>query len=270
MPLELDWVLVSLAGTLGLVVGSFVNVVVYRLPRMLERDWALESALYQGKEIPPAPPLNLFFPRSHCPQCKACIRWYHTIPLLSFIVLRGKCAHCHHAIGLRYPAIESSTALIFMFCALRWGLTPSAGLWCVLGSGLLALACIDWDTHLLPDSLVLPLLWLGLLAASVGWTPVALDASVWGAALGYLSLWLVFWCFKWVSGKEGMGYGDFKLLACLGAWFGWTMLLPIVLLASVAGSLVGIALKLSHRLGPGEPIPFGPFLVGAGFIAMGI
>jgi leader peptidase (prepilin peptidase)/N-methyltransferase len=270
MPLEFSWPLVGLAAALGLVVGSFLNVLIYRLPRMLEREWARESALHLSTEVPHHPPLNLFFPRSHCPHCEASIRWYDNIPLVSYVVLRGKCAHCHHAIGLRYPAIEGITAVIFALCAVRWGLTPTAGVWCIWGSALLALACIDWDTHLLPDSIVLPLLWLGLLSASWRWTSVALDSAVWGAALGYFSLWLVFWCFKWVTGKEGMGYGDFKLFACLGAWFGWPMLLPIVLMASVAGSLVGIALKLSHRLGPGEAIPFGPFLVGAGFIAMGL
>ena len=270
MLLDFSWPLVGLAAALGLVVGSFLNALIYRLPLMLERDWEKETALYQGKEAPEHPPFNLLFPNSHCPRCDQHIRWHHNIPLLSFILLRGRCAHCNHSIGLRYPVIELSTALIFVLCSVRWGLTPTAGVWCVLGSALLALGCIDWDTHLLPDSIVLPLLWLGLLSASLGWTPVSLSSSVWGAALGYFSLWLVFWCFKWATGKEGMGYGDFKLFACLGAWFGWPMLLPILLIASVAGSLVGIALKLGHRLGPGEAIPFGPFLVGAGFIAMGL
>ena len=270
MPLDYDWAWLGLAGTAGLVVGSFVNVLIYRLPRMLERAWAIECALQEGKDAPATPPLNLFFPRSHCPQCREQIRWYQNIPLLSFMVLRGKCAHCHHPIGLRYPAVEGGTAVIFMFCAVRWGFTPTAGMWCILGSALLALACIDWDTHLLPDVLVLPLLWIGVLGASVGWTPVTLESSVWGAALGYVSLWVVFWCFKWATGKDGMGYGDFKLLACLGAWFGWPLLVPIVLMASISGALVGIALKMNHRLDPGEAIPFGPFLAGAGFIAMGI
>ena len=147
MPLDFSWPLVGLATALGLVVGSFLNVLIYRLPRMLEREWARESALYQSTEVPQHPPLNLFFPRSHCPHCDTRIRWYENIPLVSYFILRGKCAHCNHAIGLRYPAIEFCTAVIFALCAVRWGLTPTAGTWCVFGSALLVLACIDWDTH---------------------------------------------------------------------------------------------------------------------------
>ena len=183
-------------------------------------------------------------------------------------MLRGKCSACGTSISLRYPAVELLTGALFFFCAWRWGLTPVALVWAGFSATLLALTLIDWDTTLLPDDLTLPLLWAGLIAAALRWTDVPLQSAVWGAVVGYLSLWLIYWGFKLLTGKEGMGYGDFKLLAALGAWFGWTALVPMILMASVVGALVGIAMKLGGTLREGRYVPFGPFLAGSGLTAM--
>lgn len=268
-----------LTGLLGLVVGSFLNVVIHRLPLMMEQQWAQECAEHAASRgavgtasVPAAaseqPPLTLSTPRSRCPHCGHAIAWYENIPVLSYLALRGRCASCHAHISVRYPLVELATAALFALCAARWGATPTTLAWCGFSAALLTLALIDWDTTLLPDSITLPLLWAGLLASALQWIAVPLPEAVWGAAAGYLSLWLVFWGFKLATGKEGMGYGDFKLFAALGAWLGWQALVPIILMASVIGAIVGIAMKFSSGLREGGYIPFGPFLAGAGFAVL--
>ena len=244
---------------------------------MMEQQWAAECADYVASQAPtgnpPAPAdaparFNLWTPRSRCPSCGHPVQWYENIPVLSYLALRGRCSDCKTRISLRYPLVELLTAGLFFFCAQRWGLTPTGLAWCGFSATLVALAFIDWDTTLLPDDLTLPLLWAGLLASALQWTSLALFSSVMGAVAGYLSLWLVYWAFKLATGKEGMGYGDFKLFAALGAWFGWQALVPLILMASVVGAVVGIALKLASSLREGGYVPFGPFLVGAGLIAL--
>ena len=261
-----------LLGVLGLLVGSFLNVVIHRLPKMMELRWAAECADLDGDEKTPAPPaaapFNLMIPRSRCPHCGHEIRWFENIPVFSYLALRGKCSQCAAPISLRYPAVELTSAALFAWCGWQWGLGWEALAWCGFSAAVLALACIDWDTTLLPDDITLPLLWAGLLSSALHWTAVPLADAVWGAAAGYLSLWLVYWAFKLATGKEGMGYGDFKLFAALGAWFGWQALVPIILISSVIGAIVGIALKINSRLREGGYVPFGPFLAGAGFAAM--
>jgi leader peptidase (prepilin peptidase)/N-methyltransferase len=259
----------GLAGVLGLLVGSFLNVVIYRLPKMLERQWAAECAELSGQPAPAAAePFNLVRPRSRCPHCGHLIRWYENIPVLSWVALRGKCSACKSPIGIRYPVVEVVTGMLFAWVVWRWGVIPGSAAWCLFAAAIVALALIDWDTTLLPDDITLPLLWAGLLAATFGWTGLPLRDAVWGAAAGYLSLWLVYQGFKLVTGKEGMGYGDFKLFAALGAWFGWSALIPIILMASVIGAVVGIGMKLASSLREGGYVPFGPFLAGAGITAM--
>lgn len=258
-----------LAGILGLLIGSFLNVVIYRVPRMMERQWAAECAELNDAPAQPAEKFNLVTPRSRCSSCGHLIRWYENIPVLSYVFLLGKCSACGAPYGVRYPLVEAVTGGLFFFCAWRWGWTLTALAWCGFSAVLLALAVIDWDTTLLPDDMTLPLLWAGLIAAAMQWNPaVDLPSALWGAVAGYLSLWGVYWAFKLATGKEGMGYGDFKLFAALGAWFGWTALVPMILMASVIGAAVGIAMKFSSGLREGGYVPFGPFLAGAGFTAM--
>ncbi len=252
----------------GLLVGSFLNVLIHRLPKMMELQWAAEIAQASEQSVTPAAPFNLMVPRSACPRCGTAIAWYDNLPLLSYALLRGRCRHCEAPISLRYPLVELSSALLFGFCGWHWGLSMAALAWCVLSAALLTLALIDWDTTLLPDAIVLPVLWLGLIGASMRWTGIALESALWGAVAGYLVLWSIYWAFKLVTGKEGMGYGDFKLLACLGAWFGWEALVPIILMSSIIGAVVGILLKLKGGLREGGVMPFGPFLVGAGLVTM--
>ena len=263
-----QWLDASLIGLLGLLIGSFLNVVVHRMPTMLEQQWQREAAEMAGQEAPEHAPFNLLVPRSRCPHCGHAITWYENIPVLSYLALRGQCAACKAPIGLRYPLVEATCAALFFYCAWTYGATPTGLVWCTFSAVLLALALIDWDTTLLPDDLTLPLLWLGLVAAALQWTPLSLPDALWGAVGGYMSLWLVYWAFKLATGKEGMGYGDFKLYAALGAWFGWQTLIPIILIASVIGALVGIAMKLNASLREGGYVPFGPFLAGAGFCAL--
>jgi leader peptidase (prepilin peptidase)/N-methyltransferase len=258
---------------LGLVVGSFLNVVIYRLPRMMEHQWARECAEFSGsaaKTVTSAQaPFNLSQPGSHCPHCGHPLAWHENLPLLSYLLLKGKCSACGIGIGWRYPLIELVTAALFYFCAARWGGSFTALAWCGFSAALLVLAVIDLDTTLLPDDITLPLVWLGLVVAALQWNPgVGLSDALWGAVGGYLSLWLVYWAFKLITGKEGMGYGDFKLYAALGAWFGWAALVPIILMASLAGAAVGLLLKGSSRLPEGGYLPFGPFLAGAGLTAL--
>ena len=268
----LEWGQVAvawLAGLVGLLIGSFLNVVIYRLPKMMERQWADECAGASVESPEAAQAFNLLTPRSRCSGCGHLIRWYENIPVISYAFLAGKCSACKTPIGVRYPLVELATGGLFFFCAWRWGESPTALVWCGFCAALLALALIDWDTTLLPDDITLPLLWAGLLAAALQWNPaVSLQSALWGAVAGYLSLWAVYWAFKLATGKEGMGYGDFKLFAALGAWFGWPALVPIILMASVIGAVIGIAMKFSSGLREGGYVPFGPFLAGAGFTAL--
>jgi leader peptidase (prepilin peptidase)/N-methyltransferase len=264
----------ALLGLLGLLVGSFLNVVIHRLPKMMELRWAAECAELQSTEAPPTPdspepaPFNLMVPRSRCPHCGHQIRWFENIPVLSYLALRGRCSQCAAPISARYPAVEAVTAALFAWCGWHWGLGWEALAWCGFSAAVLALACIDWDTTLLPDDITLPLLWAGLCAAGLRLTDTPLPDALWGAVAGYLSLWLVYWAFKLVTGKEGMGYGDFKLFAAFGAWFGWQALIPVILMASVIGAVIGIAIKLKGNLREGGYVPFGPFLALAGLTSM--
>jgi len=258
-----------LVGLLGLLIGSFLNVVIYRLPKIMELQWAEESAGLGGEAPKPAEKFSLVAPRSRCGNCGHPIAWYENIPVLSYLFLKGRCAACKAPISIRYPLVELATGGLFFFCAWRWGVSPTALAWCGFCAALLALALIDWDTTLLPDDITLPLLWAGLIAAALQWnSAVSLGSAMWGAVGGYLSLWAVYWAFKLATGKEGMGYGDFKLFAALGAWFGWPALIPMILMASVIGALVGIAMKFSGELREGGYVPFGPFLAGAGLAAL--
>ena len=266
---ELQWLEALLGAGVGLLIGSFLNVVIYRMPKIMERQWAAECAEVSGEsQAVEAPQFNLVVPRSACQKCGHQIRWYENIPILSYAFLRGKCSSCGTPISFRYPMVEFTTGLLFFFCIWRWGITPTGIAWCAFSAVILALAMIDWDTTFLPDDMTLPLLWAGLIVAALKWSPVALEDAVWGATGGYLSLWLVYWAFKLLTGKEGMGYGDFKLFAALGAWFGWQALVPIILMASVIGAIIGIAMKFASNLREGGYVPFGPFLAGAGLTAM--
>jgi leader peptidase (prepilin peptidase)/N-methyltransferase len=252
---------------LGLCIGSFLNVVVHRLPLMLERGWRLESAEMLGVKVDTLEAVTLTRPPSRCPSCGHGISWHQNIPVLSFVWLRGKCAACKKRIAARYPLVEIATGGLFMALGWRFGAIPVVLLWCAFAATLVALAAIDWDTTLLPDNLTLPLLWAGLVASALGWT-LPLSDALWGAVAGYLSLWSVYWLFKLTTGKEGMGFGDFKLLAALGAWLGVKMILPIVLAASMLGAVVGLVMKLSGSLREGRYVPFGPFLAGAGLVVL--
>ena len=253
---------------LGLCIGSFLNVVIHRLPMMMERGWRLESAELLGVKIEDSPAITLSTPRSRCPACGHQIHWYENIPVLSYLVLRGKCSACKTPISLRYPSIELLTAVLFAACGVHFGAQPTVLLWCGLVAALVALAFIDLDTSFLPDDLTLPLMWAGIVSAALGWIPVTLAASVGGAVAGYLSLWFVFHAYRLIRGKEGMGAGDFKLLAALGAWMGWQAIPSIILLSSAVGALVGIALIVFRRHDREVPIPFGPYLAGGGVAAL--
>ena len=262
------WAEVLLIGLLGLLIGSFLNVVIYRMPKMLERQWAAECAELGGQTPAQEEVFNLMLPRSRCQKCGHQIRWHENIPIVSYLFLRGKCSACGTAISVRYPLVELSAGLLFAFCAWKWGLTATTLFWCGFSATLLALALIDWDTTLLPDDLTLPLLWAGLVFAGLKWTTVPLNSALWGAVAGYLSLWAIYWLFKLTTGKEGMGYGDFKLFAALGAWFGWEALIPMILMASVIGAVIGIGMKFTSGLREGGYIPFGPFLALSGLAAL--
>ena len=258
----------AIALVVGLCVGSFLNVVIHRLPLMLEMGWRQESADLLGVKVDASlDEVTLSKPRSRCPYCKHAIRWHENVPVLSYLLLKGRCASCSHRISPRYPLIEILTGLLFGLIGWRFGSTPTALLWCGFAAVLVALAGIDWDTTLLPDNMTLPLLWAGLMASALGWT-IELPQALWGAIAGYLSLWSIYWIFKLATGKEGMGFGDFKLLAATGAWLGIKMLLPIVLAASLIGAVVGIAMKMSAALREGRYVPFGPFLAGAALVVM--
>lgn len=258
---------VALIALLGLCIGSFLNVVIHRLPRMMEREWRAQCAEFAGTPVEATDTYNLFLPASTCPHCARPIRFFENVPLLSYLLLRGRCAGCQTPISMRYPLIEAITALASAAVAWKFGFGwQTAGALCLVWA-LIALAAIDLDTQLLPDSITLPLIWLGLLFNLSG-TFASLPTAVVGAVAGYLALWSVYWLFKLATGKEGMGYGDFKLLAALGAWMGWPLLPAIVLLSSLVGACVGIALIVFARHGRNVPIPFGPYLAAAGIIAL--
>jgi leader peptidase (prepilin peptidase)/N-methyltransferase len=220
-----------------------------------------------GRSVEALPALSVVRPRSRCPACGHVLRWHENIPVISWLLLKARCSSCGAGISARYPAVELVTAALFAAAAWRFGAQPTVLAWCAFAACLLALALIDWDTTLLPDSLTLPLLWAGLVAAALGWT-IPLASALWGAVAGYLILWSVYQLFKLATGKEGMGHGDFKLLAALGAWLGWPMLVPIILAASVIGAIVGIVMKFGGQLREGRYVPFGPFLAGAGLAIM--
>ncbi len=296
LPLELLLSPFALA-VLGLCVGSFLNVVIHRLPLILERQWWADvahqladedswrrvfgagkpkanpspelqlTAKHLGQVVDGLAPLSIASPRSRCPACGHALAWHENLPLIGWLKLKGRCSACSSRISVRYPLVELFTALLFGAIAWRFGAQPTTLLWCGFAAALVALALIDWDTTVLPDALTLPLLWAGLVASSLGWT-LPLHSAAWGAVAGYLSLWSVYWLFKLATGKEGMGYGDFKLLAALGAWLGWQMIVPILLLASVIGAAVGIGMKVAATLREGRYVPFGPFLAGAGLVVM--
>jgi len=279
-------------GLLGLIVGSFLNVVVHRLPLMLERQWwgdasaqlgdadsyrrvfgspqpaaAGQLAQTLGGQLEALAPFGIARPASRCPSCGRAIRWHENVPLLGWLRLKGRCAGCGTRISARYPIVEALTGVLFAAVGWRFAGQPVALLWCAFAAVLIAASAIDWDTTVLPDVLTLPLLWAGLAAAALGWT-LPLPAAVWGAVVGYGSLWSVYWLFKLTTGKEGMGFGDFKLLGALGAWLGWQAILPIVLSASLLGAAVGIVMKVSGALREGRFVPFGPFLAGGGIAVL--
>ncbi len=261
-------ILTAIAVLLGLAVGSFINVVIHRLPKMMERGWLTECAELRGEPLPaPAEKLTLATPRSRCPHCGHAITALENIPIFSFLFLRGRCSGCGARISPRYPLVEALSGLLCGYAVWRFGST-----WAGMGAllfiwGMIALTFIDFDTQLLPDSITLPLLWAGLLI-NLGGTFADLKSAVIGAVAGYLSLWAVYWAFKLATGKEGMGYGDFKLLAAIGAWLGWQMLPLTILASSMVGAVVGITLMVAVKHGRSVPIPFGPYLAAAGIIAL--
>lgn len=261
------WLLVTAAVLIGLAVGSFLNVVIHRLPGMLERQWRAECAELTGNPAPAAGNFNLVVPRSSCPKCGHRITALENVPLVSYAVLGGKCAACQAPISIRYPVVEALAGALAGYIAWRFGLSLVALGALVFAWTMIALAFIDLDTFYLPDNITLPLLWTGLLF-NLGATFTDIASAVAGAAAGYLVLWIVFWAFKFATGKDGMGYGDFKLLAAIGAWLGWKMLPLVILLSSFVGAVVGIALMVFARHGRNVPIPFGPYLALAALIAL--
>jgi len=278
------WLFISLSVVLGLLVGSFLNVVIHRVPIMMDNELRAECMVLAAQDadmrgetvadIPESPVYNIVTPRSACPKCKAPITALQNIPVVSWLVLRGRCASCQNPISKRYPLVELATGILSGFIAWRFGfgLTGFAAL--AFTWFLIALTMIDFDTQYLPDALTYPLLWLGLLVSLAhpawdhGASPIGPRDAIIGAAAGYLILWSVYWLFKLVTGKEGMGYGDFKLLAALGAWLGWQMLLPIIVFASGVGALFGVVVMIRQRKGRDTQIAFGPFLAIAGWIAL--
>ena len=259
----------TVVGLIGLLVGSFLNVVIYRLPVMMQQSWRKDCQEYLGLDIDKAldEPFNLVLPLSRCPACNMPIKPYQNIPVVSYIFLRGKCAQCANPISLRYPIIEAFTALTSFMIAWHFGFSPQTGFALLLTWSLIALSFIDIDHHLLPDSITLPSLWLGLLLSVFGLFTDS-HASIIGAVAGYLVLWSIFHLFKLLTGKEGMGYGDFKLLSLFGAWLGWQSLPAIILLSSLVGAVVGITMIVFSRHDRNTPIPFGPYLAAAGWIAL--
>jgi leader peptidase (prepilin peptidase)/N-methyltransferase len=254
-------------GLLGLCVGSLLNVVIHRLPKMMQAQWREECAALEGRELPAAARYNLFVPRSACPKCAAPITALQNIPVLSWIALRGRCANCKTPISARYPLVELLGAILAVLVAWRFGYSPALAFGLVYAWALLALTFIDLDTQLLPDDITLPLLWLGLLANSAG-VFTDLHSAVLGAAGGYLILWTVYWGFRLIARKEGMGFGDFKLLAAIGAWTGWQVLPVVIVISAGLGVVIGSIALWRARKGKDTPIPFGPYLALGGIAAL--
>ncbi len=280
-PLNNEWGLLFLVMTIifSLLIGSFLNVVIHRLPRMMEREWKHDCCelLEINQQVDVSKPYNLVTPNSHCPHCDAPVKPWQNIPIISYLFLRGKCANCSGPISIRYPLVELATGGLSGYIAWQWGATPQAMAAIGLTWVLIALTMIDVDTQLLPDSLTLPLLWAGLILNSGAFFGgslegqglfVSLEDALWGAVAGYMVLWSVFWLFKILTGKEGMGFGDFKLLAALGAWMGWQALPLIIILSSLVGAVIGVAGILIMGRDKNIPIPFGPYLAIAGWIAL--
>jgi leader peptidase (prepilin peptidase)/N-methyltransferase len=263
-----NWIFV---GLMGLAIGSFLNVVIHRLPRILEAQWASQARDdndTQAAHDAVSATYNLATPSSRCPNCGYVLRWKDNIPVLSYLWLRGQCRQCHKPIGWRYPAVELLTATLFIWSVATHGVNAQALAWAGFAAALVALAAIDADTTLLPDAITQPLVWTGLLAASLQWSGQSLTDALWGAVIGYLFLWSVYWLFKLLTGKEGMGQGDFKLLAAMGAWLGWPALLSLVLIASLTGVAGSLVLRMRGKLHEAGYIPFGPFLAFAGLWVM--
>ncbi|MDR2219917.1 MAG: A24 family peptidase [Methylobacillus sp.] len=258
---------ITLSALLGLLVGSFLNVVIHRLPKILEQEWLYNCADLRGEEITEAPKYSLFFPPSACPVCGHRIRAWENIPVISYLILRGKCAGCKTAISLRYPLVELCASALAGLIAWHFGFGAAALTAMLFAFTLLALTFIDIDTHLLPDDLTLPLMWLGL-AINIGGVFTDLQSAVIGAMAGYLALWVIYWLYKLVTGEEGMGYGDFKLLAAIGAWFGWQMLPAVILLSSLVGAVIGLGLIVFAKYGRKTQMPFGPYLALGGIAAL--
>jgi len=253
---------------LGAVIGSFLNVVILRLPAMMQQTWRSDCEVFL--EIEPSEKtesLTLSKPASHCPSCKTPIKPWHNIPIVSWLALRGKCNSCGTRISGRYPLVELATALLSLAVATQFEFGAALGLALIATWALIALTVIDADHQLLPDDITLPLLWLGLIANALG-VFTDLESALWGAVFGYGSLWSVYWAFKLTTGKEGMGYGDFKLLAALGAWLGWQALPMIILMSSLVGAIIGLAMMALAKLGRGQPMPFGPYLAIAGWLSL--
>jgi leader peptidase (prepilin peptidase)/N-methyltransferase len=265
------WALSLLALIFGLLIGSFLNVVIHRLPIMMEREWAAQCAELQGKlqetDAPETAPLSLWQPRSRCPHCQSQLGASENIPLLSYLFQKGGCRHCGKPISVRYPLVEALTGIAFAYATWHFGASVATMGAMLFIAAAIALTFIDLDTQLLPDDITLPLLWLGIVCNLSG-TYTDLESSVVGAIAGYLLLWSIYWAFKLLTGKEGMGYGDFKLLAAIGAWLGWQLLPTVVLLSSVVGAVVGISLIVFSKHERNTPIPFGPYLATAGIIAL--
>ena len=270
---------VGAMAVLGLLIGSFLNVVIHRLPRMMEREWRHDcrELLELAQSPDEGPTETLVKPRSRCPACSKLIAWYDNIPVLSYLVLRGRCRNCGSRISARYPLIELVSGILAAACAWQFGVesdgvylasAAAATAAAVLCWYLVALAMIDYDTTLLPDSMTMPLLWGGILLGNLGWFVPDLASAVYGAVFGYLALWSVYWLFKLITGKEGMGYGDFKLLAALGAWFGWQALPNLILLSAVVGAVIGLGLIATGIIKRSQPIPFGPYLALAGIVSL--
>lgn len=266
--MTIDFFSWTLIGLFGLAIGSFLNVVIHRLPRMLEAQWAAEAREHTGQAPVDEAPYNLAVPRSHCPHCQTPLSWRDNIPALSYLWLRGRCRQCQAPIGWRYLAVELLSSAMLIWCVAAHGVSASALAWAGFGCALLALAAIDADTTLLPDAITQPLVWAGLLAAALRLSGQSLTDALWGAVAGYLFLWSVYWMFKLFTGKEGMGQGDFKLLAALGAWLGWPALVSLVLIASLTGVAGGLLLRARGQIGEDGYIPFGPFLAFAGLWVM--
>ena len=261
------WAFTLTASVLGLLIGSFLNVVIHRLPKMMEREWREQCAELSGQAIAEAPPNNLVRPRSSCPSCGHQITAFENIPVLSYLMLRGKCSACGAPIGIRYPIVEILTGALFAGAALKFGWSAAAIAAMVFLAALLALSFIDFDTQFLPDDITMPLIWAGLIVNLWG-TFVDLRSAVIGAIAGYLVLWAVYWLFKLATGKDGMGFGDFKLLAAIGAWMGWKILPFVILASSLVGAILGIALIIIAKRGREVPMPFGPYLAISAVLAL--